>query len=135
MMNMSEMLDPRVERTVMIMSLLDSWRLGARDQVNLLGLEGTVKPRNLVRYQQGTPLPDSEELETRLDHIIGIADALRTSFPMNAQMGEVWLNRKNNRFGDRSPLQAMLEDGLRGMVAVRMHLDCAWDWHQDDCQN
>jgi len=29
-----------------------------------------------------------------------------------------------------SLLVTMVEDGLRGLLAVRAHVDCAWDWHE-----
>jgi hypothetical protein len=42
--------------------------------------------------------------------------------------------RNNHRFDNRTPLVAMLEDGLDGIMAVRMHLDCAYDWHGSNSQ-
>ncbi|HLO27512.1 MAG TPA: antitoxin Xre/MbcA/ParS toxin-binding domain-containing protein, partial [Anaerolineales bacterium] len=62
----------------------------------------------------------------RIEHLVGIADALRTSYPRNAYMASIWMNRINHRFDNRTPLAAMLEDGLNGIIAVRTHLDCAY---------
>jgi hypothetical protein len=42
------------------------------------------------------------------------------------------MNKINHRFDNRTPLAAMLEDGLGGIIAVRTHLDCAYDWHISD---
>ncbi|HYA38777.1 MAG TPA: antitoxin Xre/MbcA/ParS toxin-binding domain-containing protein, partial [Candidatus Methylomirabilis sp.] len=81
------------------------------------------------QFRQNTPFPEDERVMERIDHVIGIADALRTSYPHNARMAAIWLNRVNHRFENRTPLNAMLEDGLAGLVAVRVHLDCAYDWH------
>jgi len=77
-----------------------------------------------------TPLPEDPAVAERVEHLVGIADALRTTFPRNANMGLIWLHRRNARFNDRTPLATMLEDGLLGVIAVRAHLDCAWDWDQ-----
>jgi hypothetical protein len=60
-----------------------------------------------------------------------IADALRTSFPRSVPMAAIWLNCRNPRFDDRAPLALMVEDGLAGLIQIRGHLDCAWDWQQD----
>jgi len=38
------------------------------------------------------------------------------------------MRQSNHRFGNRAPIDAMLEDGLQGIRAVRVHLDCAYDW-------
>ena len=39
------------------------------------------------------------------------------------------MNRPNRLFDQRTPLDVMLEDGLSGVVAVRVQLDCAYDWY------
>lgn len=113
------------------MALLDEWQLKGLDQITLLALPEGLKSRQLRQYHQGTPFPDSIELDERIEHLAGIADALRTTYPRNAQMGKFWLNQDNHRFNDRSPLSVMLEDGIEGIQTIRAHLDCAWDWHMD----
>lgn len=42
-------------------------------------------------------------------------------------MGAIWMNRRNNRFDNRTPLAVLIEDGLPGFFAIRTHLDCAYD--------
>ena len=111
-----------------IMSILDKWGLCASDQVSLLNLPVKTPTRMLRRYRDDTPLPDTREVNERIEHIIGIADALRTSYPHNPSMGLVWMKQKNKRFQRRAPVSVMVEDGLDGIVAVRSHLDCAFDW-------
>ena len=125
----------RTELTQLLLALLDSWRIAAIDQIALLALPADTKPRHLRRYQQNTPLPDNPETNQRAEHLIGIADALRTSYPRNPDYGAIWINRRNQRFNNRTPLATMLEDGLNGMVAVRVHVDCSWDWYMDDRDN
>lgn len=111
-----------------IMSILDKWGLSASDQVTLLNLPDKTPTRMLRRYRDDTPLPDTKEVNERVEHIIGIADALRTSYPHNPSMGLVWMKQKNKRFQRRAPVSVMVEDGMDGIVAVRSHLDCAFDW-------
>jgi len=113
------------------MRLLDEWQIRGMDQLTLLALPDKVKSRQLRQYHEGTPFPDSSELDQRIEHLAGIADALRTTYPRNNMMGKFWLNQDNHRFNNRSPLSVMLNDGMEGLETVRAHLDCAWDWHRD----
>ncbi len=122
-------LEARIELTRAIVGILDNWGLSAAQQIALLALPETTRPGAFRQFRQNTPLPLDEAVLERIDHVIGIADALRTSYPHNARMGGIWLNRVNHRFDNRTPLAAMLEDGLAGLLAVRVHLDCAYDWH------
>jgi hypothetical protein len=112
-----------------IVELLDRWGVQSEDQVTLLGLPSDTKPRVLRRYYENTPLPNSPEINERIDHLLGIADALRTSNPCSATADVIWLHAINHRFDNRTPLDAMIHDGLGGLLAVRTHLDCAYDWH------
>ena len=122
-------LEDRIELTRAIIGILDNWGLSAVQQIALLALPETTRPGAFRQFRQNTPLPMDETVLERIEHVIGIADALRTSYPHNARMGGIWLNRVNHRFDNRTPLAAMLEDGLAGLLAVRVHLDCAYDWH------
>lgn len=111
-----------------VMNLLEAWKLSNADKLSLLAFPASVRSRSLHKYHDGTPLPDDPEILKRAEHILGIADALRTSFPRNEQMGAFWMHKSNKRFRNRTPINCMLEDGLNGIVAVRVHLDCAYDW-------
>ena len=128
---MTEIRETRVVITQAVMSLLEDWKVRATDQIRLLALPDQLKSRQLRQYHQGTPFPDSEFLDVRIEHLAGIADALRTTYPRNVQMGTFWLHKKNTRFNNRSPISVMVEDGLNGVQTIRAHLDCAWDWHMD----
>ncbi len=120
--------DDRVALARLIVSLLDSWEVAPEDQISLLALPSGTTSATLRGYYENTPLPDAPEINERVEHLIGIADALRTSWPHNAHMGAIWMNRRNGRFDNRTPLSVMLEDGLRGFFTIRTHLDCAYDW-------
>jgi hypothetical protein len=120
--------DDRVQLAHLVVTLLDSWEVRAEDQVALLGLPPETSTLVLRGYYEREPLPAEAAINERVEHLLGIADALRTSYPHNAHMGAIWMNRRNSRFDNRAPLAVLLEDGLQGFFAIRTHLDCAYDW-------
>ena len=122
----------RIELTRAIVMLLDDWGIKPADQITLLALPRDTRPRTMRSYREHIPFPDDPSIYERIKHLIGIADALRTSYPLNARMGASWMSQANYRFEERTPLVVMLEDGLMGLIAVRVHLDCAFDWREDD---
>ena len=111
-----------------VMNILDQWGLNAEQAVAILDLPEKTPTRMLRRYRDDTPFPDTKEVNDRIDHILGIADALRTSWPHNPSMGLIWMKQKNSRFDKRSPVSILVEDGLDGIVTIRCHLDCSYDW-------
>lgn len=121
--------EQKIEFTHRVIDMLDDWGLDDNQQIQLLGLPQETRARQIRKYRNDTPLPDDEKLMERVEHLFGITDALQTSYPTNAAGGSMWMNRRNDRFKDRTPLNAMLEDGLNAIVAIRIHLDCAYDWH------
>ncbi len=111
-----------------IMAILDDWGVGAEDRIRLLGLPEGTRTRHLERFRLNTPLPEEGEVMARVEHLVGIADALRTTFPRNPNMGPHWLRTPHRRFAKKPPLAVMIEDGLSGLVAIRSELDCSWAW-------
>ncbi|MBD3670722.1 MAG: DUF2384 domain-containing protein [Gammaproteobacteria bacterium] len=125
--------EERVALTQTIMGVLDEWGLDAADHVvAVVGLPDKMPKRNVRKFRDGVAFPDTPEVMEHLDHLVGIITSLRTTYPLNPQMGTHWMRRSNRLFGNRPPLQAMVEDGLDGLVAVRSHLDCTYDWKLDD---
>ncbi len=125
------MLNPeRLELSRTILSVLEDWGTDARQVIALLALSAETKPRMLTRYGESLPLPDVAEINERIEHLLGIAEALQTSYPLNRAAAGLWLKRANPRFDNRAPLETMIDDGLNGLRAVRAHVDCAWDWHE-----
>ena len=122
----------RVELARLIMILLDNWGLSNSDKIKILDFPDSARVRSMRQYYNGKPLPNEPSILKRVEHIIGIADALRTSYPLNDHMPAFWLNKNNRLFKDRTPLNCMVEDGMDGIVAVRIHLDCAYDWEISD---
>jgi hypothetical protein len=125
----------RINITLKVMQILTDWRLSSSQQSSILSMPEGIRSRHMRQYIEGTPFPCDEQLDVRADHIIGISDALRTSYPRNVEMGAFWMKRENKLFGQRSPLNCVLEDGLDGLHAVRVHLDCAYGWHLDEASS
>ena len=117
-----------VEITRHIMRVLDEWQLPGKEIIKLLELPDKIRSRNLDRFRDGEAFPESQETQIRIEHIAGIADALRTSFPRNAHMGILWMRTPHRRFKNQPPLAILSEQGLNGLRMVRSELDCAFSW-------
>lgn len=118
----------QVEITRHIMRVLDEWELTGKDIIKLLKLPSKVRLRNLDRFRDGEAFPESQQTLECIEHIAGIADALRTSFPRNAHMGILWMHTPHRRFQNQPPLTVLSEQGLKGLRMVRSELDCAFSW-------
>lgn len=113
-----------------VMAYLDSWKLSAEQILAILGLTDTVKKRQLQGYRMGDrAFPVSDDLMVRIDHIIGIADALRTTFPFSDKMRLMWLRKPHRRFSKNTPLSVIMADeGTNGLMRVRVEVDCAYGY-------
>ena len=129
MINMTQ--DEQVALTVQIMETLDSWGMSSAEIISLIALPTKTPTRALRRYRENTAFPVSPELEERIQHIVGINDALRTSYPHNPNMGKMWMRQRSKKLNNQIPLQIIVENGLEGIVEIRKHLDCSYDWHSD----
>jgi hypothetical protein len=125
-------LEQKIEFTKKIMAMLDNWGVSHENKILLLNLPPEIKTRVVRRFYIDKPLPEDNEVIQRIEHLLGIADAIRTSYPLNGQMAAFWLNKKNERFENKTPLEFMLQGGSKNVIAIRAHLDCAWDWGQDE---
>ncbi len=115
-------------RTQKVMNALDDWGLSGEQILAVLDLPKTERSRHLAKYRKDTPFPDNDKVACRVTFLLGIIDALRTTYPRNMQMGARWMAAPQVRLKNRCPLQAMLEDGEQGVVAVLSELDCAYAW-------
>ncbi len=113
-----------------IIRVLDEWGLDGKQIIEILALPNKIKPRHLERFREGEPFPENELIMSRIEHITGIADALRTSFPRNANMGIIWMRTPHKRFKNLPPLQLLVNQGLSGLLQVRAELDCAFAWDE-----
>jgi hypothetical protein len=122
----------RTELGRMVVNTMDDWGIKASDQVVMLALPDGTPTRMLRRYHEETPLPDDPDILKRVEHLLGIAEALRTTFPRNARIGAMWLKQPCKRLRRRRPLDIMVEDGLSGLITVRTHLDCSFAWRESE---
>jgi len=114
-----------------IMAILDSWKLSGDEILNVLALPEKIKVRHLGQFRKDNPLPDTPEVNNRISHIIGITKALQTSYPTNPSMAQFWLNKESKRFNNKTPINIIINGGLEGLVDIRKHLDCTYDWFSD----
>jgi hypothetical protein len=124
--------EERIHLGRMVVNMLDEWGIKASDQVNMLALPEGTPSRMLRRYHEDTPLPDDPAVMQRVEHLLGIADALRTTFPRNSNIGLMWLKQPCRRLRRRRPMDIMIEDGLNGLITVRTHLDCSFAWRESE---
>ncbi len=114
-----------------VMNLLATWQIDDAQTHAVLALPEKVKLRQLGRYRRGeATLPSDPTVLCRAQYLLRIADALRTAYPMNPKMSGRWVHQGQRRFGRRTPLSMILEEGETGLVAVLSELDCTFAW---DC--
>ena len=118
----------RMSATLKIMTAVDEWGLSGDQILAVLDLPEGQRTRHLQKFRDDTPLPDTEAVNMRIASLLGIIDALRTSYPRNLKMGARWMNMPHRRFQKRTPVRTMLEDGGNGVIAVLSELDCAYAW-------
>lgn len=120
--------EQRLAATLKIMTAVDDWGLSGAQILAILDMPEGHRTRHLQQFRKDTPLPDDEQVNKRIVRLLGIIDALRTTYPRNLQMGARWMKMPHRRFKKRSPLLTMLEDGETGVIAVLAELDCTYAW-------
>jgi hypothetical protein len=119
-------MEDRLAITRGVMNLFDNWGLRAEESMALLNMEG--KPRHFVQYRHDKPLPDDPQLMKRVEYLIKIDAALRTTYPTNPAMGKRWLRQASKKLQKRTPLSLMIGEGEKGLVNVLCQLDCSYAW-------
>ena len=115
--------------TKTVMQVLDGWNLSTEETVNVLGLSDQTRKRQLDKYRNLKAFPKDELIIKRLSHIVGISDALRTTFPRNLNMAEKWLKTQHRRFENETPLTVILNEGVEGLCKVRSELYVTFAWN------
>ena len=118
----------QVFMTQKVMHNLTEWGLSSAEQLELLDLPEGTRTRKLRSFHEDTPFPETEDVEYRVVRLLGIIDALRTTYPKNLLMGGRWMKTPHRRFQNKTPIQKMLEDGREGVTAVLAELDCTYAW-------
>lgn len=123
--------DHNIEVTQAVMHALDDWKLDGEHILSIMALPENVKVRHLSQYRNSRGFPDTPEVNERMRHVLGIIDALATSYPTNPRMSLFWMTRNSKKFQNRAPVQVIIEDNLEGLITIRKHLDCSYDWFGD----
>jgi hypothetical protein len=118
-------------RSLLVMTLLNDWHIPLKEQILVLGLPEKTPTRYLKKFGKEIPLPDELHINECIEHIVGIADALRTTYPHNAEMGSHWMRASNRHLNKKSPVAVLIEDGLDGIINVRSVIDCSFDWYHN----
>lgn len=114
--------------TFHLCQILENWQLSDAEQLNLLDLEGKVKPRHLYQYRRGdTSFEFDQGLKIRAEMVLGVYEALNTTYPTNRDYPAIWLRRSVRKFKNKAPLELMLS-GEHGMKRVWHFLDCTQGW-------
>ncbi len=111
-----------------VMDIFEHWQLDLEGQHTLLGAPESIKKRHMYRFGEDEPLPDEPSVMERAEHLLGIADALRTYFPNSLHARSRFIRSTSKKFSKRTPLQIMIDDGLSGLIRIRSHLDCTYAW-------
>lgn len=118
----------KTQLTFQLAQILESWQLSDEDQLTILGLSKIIKPRHLYQYRRGNKSFDFDQaLNTRTEIILGIYEALGTTYPTNRDYASIWLKRPVKKFKHKAPLELMLS-GEVGLKRVWHFLDCTQNW-------
>jgi hypothetical protein len=114
-----------------VMNLLEGWKLDNSTMHAILAMPREVRPRSFAHFRNGkATFPNDPDVLRRSQYLLRIADALRTAYPMNPRMSGRWIHQPQRRFGGRTPISMILDQGETGLVTVLSELDCTFAW---DC--
>lgn len=114
--------------TQMVMDTLDHWQVPSEHRINILGLEGKAKSRQLARYRIDLAFPRDTDVLDRAKRLLLINDALHTTFPHNVNMANYWMTTPNRHLQNQTPLDVMVNEGHMGIRKVHATLDCTEMW-------
>ena len=107
-----------------LMDMMTDWGLTMEHIKSVLALD--TPTRKMERFRSEEPFPNEPEVNTRIEHIVGIAEGLGAAYPQNPKMAKVWLQRPHRKFAKRAPLEVMVVDGMNGLIYVRAEIDCTF---------
>ena len=122
--------------TLKIMAAADEWGLSSEQIIAVLDFPtGLTRTRHLQKFRDNTAFPSDSQITARMILLLGIIDALRTTYPRNAHMGPRWMKTPHRRMQQRTPVHTMLAEGESGVITVLAELDCAYAWELNDAKN
>lgn len=110
--------DRRRGQAQLLMRLFGRWSLSQAQAANLLDISASSRA-TLKAYETGTRgIGGGRDMQQRAGYLLGIHKALRLLYPRNEEMRYGWVNKRNQFFDNRAPLDIMLEQGLIGIARV-----------------
>ena len=114
--------------TFRLTQIMEDWQLSDQDQIELMGMSKSLKPRHLYLYRRGDKSFDFDQTSiNRSEMILGIHESLGTTYPTNRDYASIWLKRPVKKFNHKAPLELMLSGDI-GMKRVWHFLDCTQSW-------
>ena len=101
----------QTDLTTTVLEILDDWQTSPAQQLRLLGLD-TASGGRMMRFRNGTPLPDDPTTQRHIRSLLAIASGLNHIMPHTAHAGAAWLHGPGKQFGGISFLEYILENGL-----------------------
>jgi uncharacterized protein (DUF2384 family) len=100
--------------------IADHWHLKGHESAALLGVSASTWDR-MAATKRDQAL--SQDQLTRVSAIVGVFKGLHLLFA--DEMADRWtrLRNKGSLFGNRTPIDAMIEGGIPMMLDVRRHVD------------
>jgi hypothetical protein len=101
-------------------NLARAWRLTGAEAASLVGVSETTWDRIKAGAWKQTL---SQDQLMRVSAMIGVFKGLHLLFADD--MADRWVRLRNSGplFGNLSPIEAMLERGIPGMIDIRQHVD------------
>jgi hypothetical protein len=97
-----------------------AWNLTSQDTADLLG----VSVSTWERIRAGTWKQSlSQDQFMRVSALVGIFKGLHLLFADSMAVRSIGLRNRGPLFLNRTPVEAMLEDGIPGMLDIRRHID------------
>lgn len=103
-----------------VTTLLQGWGLSDEEARDLLG---EVSAETWTDWKGGRFGPVSPDLGARLSHLLGVHKALRLIFSGDQARAYGWVRLGNTAFGGLPALLVMQEEGISGLLHVRLHLE------------
>ena len=116
------------ELAIELLKILNEWQVEPAQQIILLGFPADTKPRLLNRLKMGQMLPVDKNFLSRAHYLLAIYNAVQSVYPHNASAANYWVTTPSYYFGNKTPLETMLNNGVEGMKYVLSHLNGTDDW-------
>lgn len=113
-------MDNLKRNTANVIQLFKLWELSVEEQCNLLG---GISPQQLNKFQKNTARISGRDTIERVGNLLGIHKSLRILYPYNKAVVYKWINARNKKLHNLTPLEVMLSEGYIGIAQIRKLTD------------